>query len=67
MIKLKITGMTCQHCVKAVTKALTSVPDTREANVDLESGEAAVDSSAEVHALIEAVQEEGYEAQEAKS
>jgi copper chaperone len=66
MIKLKITGMTCQHCVKAVTKALISVPGTREANVNLELGEAAVDSGADVHALIEAVQEEGYEAEEAK-
>ncbi|MBU2725073.1 heavy-metal-associated domain-containing protein, partial [Acidithiobacillus ferridurans] len=25
-INLKITGMTCEHCVRAVTKALEGVP-----------------------------------------
>ncbi|MDH3969085.1 MAG: cation transporter, partial [Rhodospirillales bacterium] len=40
MIRLKVEGMTCQHCVKAVREALSSVPGVDQvAEVDLESGE----------------------------
>jgi copper chaperone CopZ len=34
-IKLKITGMTCAHCVQAVTKALDGVADVEKAEVKL--------------------------------
>ena len=62
-INLKITGMTCEHCVRAVTKALEGVPGVEKADVTLEPGEAVVRGKADTTALIAAVKEEGYEAE----
>lgn len=38
----KIQGMTCNHCVMRVAKALKSVPGVKDAQVDLKTGEAVV-------------------------
>lgn len=62
MTDLKVEGMTCHHCVMAVTKALESVAGVRNAEVDLEHGRARVEGEADVQAMIAAVQEEGYQA-----
>jgi copper chaperone len=35
---IKVNGMTCEHCVAAVTKALKSLPGVSEVRVDLVSG-----------------------------
>lgn len=39
---LKIQGMTCNHCVMRVAKALKAVPGVQDAQVDLQKGEALV-------------------------
>ncbi len=39
---LKIQGMTCNHCVMRVTKALKAVPGVQDAQVDLQKAEAVV-------------------------
>ncbi len=62
-VQLKITGMTCGHCVAAVTKAIRAVPGVQDAQVDLASGSARVQGSADAQALVSAVQDEGYSAQ----
>ena len=41
MTKIKIRGMTCRHCVAAVTKALSDIEGIKDLCVDLASGEAA--------------------------
>ena len=41
MTTIKIKGMTCKHCVMAVTKALGGIDGIRDVQVDLEKGEAA--------------------------
>jgi copper chaperone len=41
MTTIKIRGMTCRHCVMAVTKALGAIDGIRDVQVDLEKGEAA--------------------------
>jgi copper chaperone len=65
--KLKINGMTCEMCVRHVTTALQSVPNVKSAVVDLHAGEATVDhDNASVEAMKIAVEEEGYEAQDAQ-
>ncbi|WP_428992393.1 CopZ family metallochaperone [Acidithiobacillus ferrooxidans] len=61
-IKLEVTGMTCQHCVRAVTQALESTPGVDKAEVDLKSGTAVVHGQAEPDKLIAAIKEEGYDA-----
>jgi copper chaperone len=58
-----VTGMTCNHCVQAVTSELTALPGVDEVQVDLASGAVTVTSAApladdEVRA---AVDEAGYE------
>lgn len=63
--ELKIDGMTCGHCVAAVKKALEAVPGVESAEVSLTPGRAAVRGHAPLKALLQAVEEEGYEAQEA--
>jgi len=59
---LKVSGMTCNHCVMAVTKALGKVPGVESADVSLEKAQAVVKGSADAQTLIAAVKEEGYEA-----
>ena len=62
-MKLKIEGMTCNHCVMAVTKALKSVPGVdKVVEVSLERGEAVVEGNPDLTAIVEAVRDEGYEA-----
>ncbi len=65
MIKvLTISGMTCGHCQARVTRALEAVSGVRNAEVDLASGEARVetDDGVEIDLLIRAVDEAGYRA-----
>ena len=40
MPTIKITGMSCQHCVASVTKALNEIDGVKNVNVNLEKGEA---------------------------
>ncbi len=63
--RLKVSGMTCEHCVRAVEGALRNQPGVRNATVHLENGAAEVEfeeSSVAPEQLIAAVREEGYEA-----
>lgn len=61
-VALRITGMTCGHCVAAVTKALRSVAGVESVEVNLEKGQGLIKGHAEVAQLIKAVEKEGYEA-----
>ena len=67
MIRLKITGMTCEHCALTVRKALGSVEGVRRAKVYFPQGYAEVEGDVDVGKLIEAVQRAGYGAQELSS
>jgi copper chaperone len=62
-MNIKITGMTCGHCVKAVTEALAKVPGVKEVkDVSLKDGIARVEGTPDPQQLIAAVKEEGYAA-----
>lgn len=61
-ITLQISGMTCEHCVHAVTKALEGVAGVERAVVNLAGGRAHVDGEAEPGVLVQAVEKEGYAA-----
>ncbi len=41
MTTIRIKGMTCRHCVMAVTRALGGIEGITDVRVDLEKGEAA--------------------------
>ncbi len=62
-IKLKITGMTCNHCVAHTKKSLEAVPGVESAEVTLEPGAAVVRGEADPKALVAAVKEAGYQAE----
>jgi copper chaperone len=59
----KVTGMTCEHCVMHVTKALESVEGVKSAKVSLKKNEATVkfDETATTEAMVAAVQGAGYQ------
>ena len=60
-ITMKIEGMTCGHCVKAVDKALRAVDGVTVENVAIGNATVSFDSSAVSEARIaEAVSDEGY-------
>ncbi len=64
MVELKITGMSCQHCVQAVKDALEGVDGAdRAETVKLESGRALVEGRADPAVLVTAVKAAGYEAE----
>jgi copper chaperone len=57
-----VTGMTCAHCVSAVTEEVGAVPGVTEVQVDLETGSLTVTSDTPVDddAVAAAVDEAGY-------
>jgi copper chaperone len=63
MPTIKIKGMSCQHCVMAVQKALGGIDGVTNVNVDLEKGEATFDEAApvEMNTVSEAVKKAGYQ------
>ena len=64
--QLKIEGMSCGHCVRAVKEALEGVEGVKSAQVDLASGSATVEhEGAAAEIMIGAVEEEGYRARTA--
>lgn len=65
MLKLKVSGMTCGHCVSAVTKAVKAVPAVETVVVDLAQGEVTVTGSPDMAAVKEAISKEGYGVQAA--
>lgn len=57
-----VKGMSCGHCVRAVTQAIQARDATAQVQVDLAGGEVRVDSRLPDETLLEAIREEGYEA-----
>ena len=63
--KLKVSGMSCQHCVKTVKDALTALEGVQSAKVNLRKGEAVVrfdELSITPNHLKDAITEAGFEA-----
>ncbi|QXH50905.1 cation transporter [Pseudomonas fakonensis] len=58
-----VQGMTCGHCVKAVTRALQEQDATAQVEVDLAGRQVRVNSELDAGQLLAAIREEGYEAQ----
>jgi len=58
-----VTGMTCGHCVQAVTEEVSALPGVADVQVDLASGAVTVTSEAPLadEAVRAAVDEAGYE------
>ena len=60
---LKVKGMSCQHCVMSVTKALKQLEGIENLQVDLAKGEVRFDNKKEVPSgrVVKAIQDAGFE------
>lgn len=58
-----VLGMSCEHCVQAVTAELQELSGVRSVEVDLSDGNVTVTSDAplDAAAVAEAIDEAGYE------
>ena len=58
-----VKGMTCEHCVRAVTAEVSKLAGVTDVEVDLETGRVSVDSEEPVDeaAFRAAIDEAGYE------
>lgn len=63
-MKFKVTGMMCNHCKAHVENAIRSVNGVESVSVDLASGTATVEGSADAKAIIAAVEATGYSCSE---
>ncbi|MDQ7977745.1 cation transporter [Paraburkholderia sp. SARCC-3016] len=59
-IEFNVEGMSCQHCVSAVTHAIRERDAAAHVSVDLTAGKVSVESSASVESLKEAIDDAGY-------
>lgn len=63
VITVRISGMTCSHCLNAAREAILSVPDVQAADIDLASGRAVIrlKSGDDIYLAIErALQTSGF-------
>jgi copper chaperone len=58
--EFKVQGMTCGHCVKAVTQAVQLLDNTAVVSVELDSGKVVINSDVPRERLVEAIRDEGY-------
>lgn len=63
MPEIMVKGMSCSHCVAAVTKALESLPGVSDVRVDLASGRVTFSSTQEIFKedLVRAITAAGFE------
>ena len=60
MYELKVEGMSCNHCVNAVTKSVQAVDPAAKVDVNLSQQTVRVDSSAAIESIAQAVDDAGY-------
>jgi len=58
--ELQVTGMSCQHCVKAVTQAVQTQDAQADVHVNLPAGMVIVQTQLSREATAAAIAEEGY-------
>ncbi|MFZ5993539.1 MAG: heavy-metal-associated domain-containing protein [Thermodesulfobacteriota bacterium] len=63
MTTIKIKGMSCDHCVKTVSKVLNGIEGIKNVKVSLEKGEATFDEEkpVDVNMIKEQIKKAGYE------
>ncbi len=67
MTEFQVEGMSCQHCVAAVTRSIHEIDADAKVQVDLEHGKVIVASTETIDALREAIDEAGYTVLSAKT
>lgn len=67
MIVIKVNGMSCGHCVSAITKALAELDKMAKIQIDKASQTVRFDGDADQEEVVLAIQEAGYEVIETTS
>jgi copper chaperone len=63
-VTINIEGMSCEHCVKAVTDAVAALPSVSDISVDLDGGTASMTydhAEISLDAIKEAIEDQGYD------
>jgi copper chaperone len=60
---LKVSGMSCGHCVRAITQAVHALDNAAEVQIDLAAAEVRLASRLTAEQLLQAVRDEGYGAE----
>jgi copper chaperone len=60
MTRFKVSGMSCDHCVKAVTRAIQDVSPKAAVSVDLKQGLVDVQSELAPAQLVSVIEDAGY-------
>lgn len=63
MPSFDVRGMSCGHCVKAVTNAIHDIDPAARVEVDLATGRVEVESVQPASTIARAIVDAGYEAQ----
>jgi copper chaperone len=58
---LEVRGMSCAHCVTAITSAVSALPGVTGVDVDLTGGTVRVDGTPDATAVAAAIDDAGYE------
>jgi len=66
MHTITIQGMSCQHCVASVSKALQAIPGVSRVNVDLSAGRANYEGDVSAAVVKEAIAAIGFTALDVK-
>jgi copper chaperone len=64
MFEFEVDGMSCQHCVAAVTKAIQARDAAARVQVDLAHGRVVVESTQQASVLKAAIDDAGYSIKE---
>jgi copper chaperone len=63
-VTINIEGMSCEHCVKAVTDAVSGLPSVTDVAVDLTAGAASLTydpAEVSIEAVKEAIEDQGFD------
>ncbi|OFJ53898.1 cation transporter [Mycolicibacterium grossiae] len=58
---LHVTGMSCDHCVRAITAAVSALPGVTAVDVDLAAGAVRVEGTPDAAAVTTAIEDAGYD------
>ena len=60
MYELQVEGMSCGHCVSAVTKSVQAIDASAKVDIDLATQKVRVASAAKLEDIASAISEAGY-------
>jgi len=61
MVKLKVADMSCEHCVRAIEKAVRGLDPTAVVKASLEASTVTIETTADESAISQAIRAAGYD------